>query len=293
MKKKWLFLLSVLAALTLFLTGCRQQSSGDKSKIKIVTSTNIYSDISMQIVGKYGTAIAMLKSPSVDPHDFEPTTQDAKSVAQADLLVANGSGYDSWMQRLAKGNNKKQVISVAQDVMGFSKTSNPHIWYDLKMPVKYVDYLTKKLTKIQPRHKAYFEKNAKLYLKKVARLQKQADQIKPKSDKPVFVSEPVFDYALKATGFKVGDKSFEAAAEEETDPTPESIKTMKKAITSRQIAFFVNNVQVSSSTVNNFVSLAKKHDVPVLEVRETMPSHISYLNWMSQSYKRLAAISQK
>ncbi|MDK7085648.1 hypothetical protein QP360_07455, partial [Gardnerella leopoldii] len=78
-----------------------------------------------------------------------------------------------------------------------------------------------------------------------------------------FVSEPVFDYALKEAGYKVGDKEFEEAIENGTDPSPKMINKMNTDIKEKKIAFFVNNTQASSSTVKSFVKLAKKNDVPV------------------------------
>ena len=42
-------------------------------------------------------------------HDFDPTTADAKKLTKANIIVANGLGYDSWMNKLAKSVNKKPV----------------------------------------------------------------------------------------------------------------------------------------------------------------------------------------
>ena len=68
---------------------------------------------------------------------------------------------------------------------------------------------------------------------------------------------------------------------------------MQMGIKQRKIAFFVNNVQASSSTVNNMVSLAKHSNVPVLDVRETMPNGVSYYQWMKNNYQKLFQIFSK
>nr|MCW1079554.1 ABC transporter substrate-binding protein [Streptococcus anginosus] len=94
-------------------------------------------------------------------------------------------------------------------------------------------------------HSAYYKNNAQKYLKKIAKIQKIANNIKAVK-KPVLVSEPVFDYALIAAGYKIGNPEFEEAVEKETDPSPKIIKHMNKMIATIKIAFFVNNTQVNS-----------------------------------------------
>lgn len=288
MRKVKTICLALLAVLVLALAGCKRQpaASSDQSKIKIVTSTNIYADISRQLVGKYGTVTPLIANGNIDPHDFDPTTDSAKKVARADLVIANGSGYDSWMDHLADSNDKHE-IKVAQEVMHFKSTSNPHIWYDLEMPRKYADFLTKRLIKLQPQHKAYFLARKRRYLAKFKKLDQLA-KTNPGKNRPVFVSEPVSDYALKRLGYRVDNRSFENAIERETDPNPEIVETMKHKISRRQILFFVNNTQASSSVVNTFLRLCHRHHVKVVNVRETKPNGISYADWMTQNYQRLA-----
>ncbi len=266
----------------------KQNSTSQSDKISIVTTTNVYSDIAKNIVGKYGTATAIIDKSSVDPHDFDPTTADAKKVAQANIIVANGLGYDSWMNKLAKSVDKKPVL-VGEDLMGLKSGNNPHIWYNLDMPTKYVDYLVKRLSKLDKKHAAYFKENGEKYLAKIDKI-KQLAQANKGDQKTVFVSEPVFDYALQEAGYKIGDKKFEEAIENGTDPSPKTINEMNNAIKQKKIAFFVNNTQASSSTVNAFVKLAKKNNVPVLNVRETIPNNTTYLAWMKENYQKLADI---
>ena len=287
---KFISIMGLVTLVSLITVGCsnKQNSTSQSDKISIVTTTNVYSDIAKNIVGKYGTATAIIDKSSVDPHDFDPTTADAKKVAQANIIVANGLGYDSWMNKLAKSVDKKPVL-VGEDLMGLKSGDNPHIWYNLDMPTKYVDYLVKRLSKLDKKHAAYFKENGEKYLAKIDKI-KQLAQANKGDQKTVFVSEPVFDYALQEAGYKIGDKKFEEAIENGTDPSPKTINEMNNAIKQKKIAFFVNNTQASSSTVKSFVKLAKKNNVPVLNVRETIPNNTTYLAWMKENYQKLADI---
>ena len=287
---KFISIMGLVTLVSLITVGCsnKQNSTSQSDKISIVTTTNVYSDIAKNIVGKYGTATAIIDKSSVDPHDFDPTTADAKKVAQANIIVANGLGYDSWMNKLAKSVDKKPVL-VGEDLMGLKSGDNPHIWYNLDMPTKYVEYLVKRLSKLDKKHAAYFKENGEKYLAKIDKI-KQLAQANKGDQKPVFVSEPVFDYALQEAGYKIGDKEFEEAIENGTDPSPKTINEMNNSIKQKKIAFFVNNTQASSSTVKSFVKLAKKNNVPVLNVRETIPNNTTYLAWMKENYQKLADI---
>lgn len=291
---KSLFIMGLMGMIMLLASACSNKKGAktNSDKVSIVTTTNVYADIAKNVVGNYGSVQAIIKNSATDPHDFEPTTADAKELTKANIIVANGLGYDTWMNKLASSVSKKPVL-VGEDLMGLKKGDNPHIWYDLDMPTKYVNYLVKRLSKLDKKHAAYFKENGDKYLAKVAKIKQIAKSTDKKNNKPVFVSEPVFDYGLEEAGYKIGDKEFEEAIENGTDPSPKTINKMTNEIKDKKIAFFVNNTQASSSTVKTFVKLAKKNGVPVLNVRETIPNHMTYLDWMRENYQNLANISKK
>nr|WP_181413594.1 zinc ABC transporter substrate-binding protein [Lactobacillus helveticus] len=291
---KSLFIMGLMGMIMLLASACsnKDRAKTKSDKVSIVTTTNVYADIAKNVAGKYGSVQAIIKNSATDPHDFEPTTADAKKLTNANIIVANGLGYDSWMNKLASSVSKKPVL-VGEDLMGLKKVDNPHIWYDLDMPTKYVNYLVKRLSKLDKKHAAYFKENGDKYLAKIAKVKQIAKSADKKNNKPVFVSEPVFDYGLEEAGYKIGDKEFEEAIENGTDPSPKIINKMTNEIKDKKIAFFVNNTQASSSTVTTFVELAKENSLPVLNVRETIPNHMTYLDWMRENYQNLANISKK
>ncbi|RMC44817.1 metal ABC transporter solute-binding protein, Zn/Mn family [Lactobacillus sp. ESL0230] len=289
--KKLFTLTTLLGLIVLTLTACTQTPKKN-TKMTIVTTTNVYADIAKNVVGKYGTAEAIIKNPNSDPHDFEPTTNDAKKLASADIIVANGLGYDSWMNKLASSVDKKPVL-VGEELLGLKKGANPHIWFDLAMPKKYVDDLVQRLSKKDPTHASYYRKNGQAYLAKIKDIQQNVNQLEQHHSKPVYVSEPVFDYALQAGNFKIANQDFEKAIQNNTDPSPATIQQMTAGIKKHKIAFFVVNSQTSSTTVSNFVRLAQKEKIPVLKVRETIPVKTTYLDWMTDNYQSLAKIAKQ
>lgn len=292
--KKTTLLITTLLALVLTLTACstKREANTNNHKVDIVTSTNIYANIAKNVVGKHGEVQAIIKNGDTDPHDFEPTTNSAKEVANANIVISNGLGYDDWMTKLADSNDI-HMTKVGEELMGLKQGDNPHIWYNLDMPKKYVNYIVKRSSKIDPKHASYFRKNGQTYLNKIQSIKQLAAKIDAKHAKPVYVSEPVFDYALKRCHFKIGNPAFEEAVENETDPSAQVVHNMQESIKHKKISFFVNNVQASSSTVNGMVKLANQNQIPVLKVRETMPNGTNYYHWMKNNYQNLFDIFSK
>lgn len=292
--KKTILLITTLLVLVLTLTACstKKEASTNNHKVDIVTSTNIYANIAKNVVGKHGEVQAIIKNGDTDPHDFEPTTNSAKEVANANIVISNGLGYDDWMTKLADSNDI-HMTKVGEELMGLKQGDNPHIWYNLDMPKKYVNYIVKRSSKIDPKHASYFRKNGQTYLNKIQSIKQLAAKIDAKHAKLVYVSEPVFDYALERCHFKIGNPAFEEAVENETDPSAQVVHNMQESIKHKKISFFVNNVQASSSTVNGMVKLANQNQIPVLKVRETMPNGTNYYHWMKNNYQNLFDIFSK
>ena len=292
--KKTILLITTLLALVLTLTACstKREANTNNHKVDIVTSTNIYANIAKNVVGKHGEVQAIIKNGDTDPHDFEPTTNSAKEVANANIVISNGLGYDDWMTKLADSNDI-HMTKVGEELMGLKQGDNPHIWYNLDMPKKYVNYIVKRSSKIDPKHASYFRKNGQTYLNKIQSIKQLAAKIDAKHAKLVYVSEPVFDYALERCHFKIGNPAFEEAVENETDPSAQVVHNMQESIKHKKISFFVNNVQASSSTVNGMVKLANQNQIPVLKVRETMPNGTNYYHWMKNNYQNLFDIFSK
>ncbi|MCI2018067.1 MAG: metal ABC transporter solute-binding protein [Lentilactobacillus buchneri] len=294
---KFVLLAFLIVTLGIVAAGCSSHSSSSNGKIKITATTDFYGEVAKAVAGNKGEVTSVITNPNIDPHDYEPTTKVAKNIVGSKMVIANGIGYDGWMNKLVSSNKKTDYIKVGEDLMGKKDGDNPHLWYNPKTMPKLANKIATKLGKIQPKNKQYFKKNAQKYIASLKPVEKKITQLKQVSakskNKDVYVSEPVFDYALDAMGFKVGDSQFENDTEKDVDPSPKTIKAMQDGIKGRQIAFFVYNSQVDDKTVNNLVALAHKNKVPVLKVTETLPANKNYKSWMLSQYNSLLKILEK
>lgn len=91
-----------IATLALGVTACAggsEDSAADGDKIKLVASTSIWGSIAEDITeGRDDVEVTtILSSKDDDPHEYEATARDIAAVKDADIVVANGAGYDNWL----------------------------------------------------------------------------------------------------------------------------------------------------------------------------------------------------
>ena len=210
----------------LILGGCANQSKKSSSdKLNVVSTLDFYGETAKAVLGKNGTVTSLIDNPNIDPHDFEATTKTAKQTANADVIIRNGAGYDDWIKKLSD----KKSISAAR-LMNVKDGQNEHLWYNPETMSRLADELVNVFSKKMPSKKAEFKQNAAAYKKKVARLNSELEKIRAERiEKPVAVSEPVFDYSLEKMGYKVADAHFAKAVEEESDPSYTDIKNLQSS----------------------------------------------------------------
>lgn len=281
----------VLIAIVGFATVKGASPKKNTDNITIVASTDFYAEIAQTVVGNHGKATAIIKSANVSPEDYEPTTTVAKKVSGADIALANGLGYDSWLNKLAKTSQKTQLIRIGENVLNEKAGINPHLWNNPDTMTKTAQYLADTLSKKDPTHKKDYQANAKKYIASLKPVTALINDLKKDAhNQSVAQTEPVFEYMLTALGYKVMDTDFSEAIEEGNDPSPATLTNLKSAITNHKIAFLVNNKQTTSATVSNLVSLAKENDVPVINVTETIPDGENYVTWKLSELKQIQKI---
>ncbi|MFT9469845.1 metal ABC transporter solute-binding protein [Leuconostoc pseudomesenteroides] len=295
--KKVIVLLATIMIIVMGFALIKGQHPSSKNsthrQITIVASTDFYAELAQAVVGSHGKATAIIKNQNISPEDYEPTTAVAKQVSQADIALANGLGYDTWLNKLAKASDQAKLIRVGETVLKQKTGSNPHLWNNPETMIKTAQYLAKQLGKEDPAHKDDFQKNAKKYIASLKPIQSLITQISQDSNgQSVAQTEPVFEYMLKALGYHVMDSDFSEAIEAGNDPSPTTLASLRSAIENHQIAFIVDNKQTSSTTVSNIISLAKTHDIPVVNVTETLPNGENYVSWQLSELQQIAKITK-
>jgi len=123
-------------------------------RVPVVASTNVYGDIVRQIGGPHVSVTSVLSAPDADPHLYEAGTANALAVAHAAVVVQNGLGYDSFMERLERAapSENRRVVTVA-DLIGIrGGDANPHLWYDVPALPRVAAGIERALADADPAH---------------------------------------------------------------------------------------------------------------------------------------------
>jgi zinc/manganese transport system substrate-binding protein len=277
------------AAFALATTGCgtsgNAHAANVRGAINAVGAENEYANVLSQIGGKYVHVSAILENPNTDPHTFEASAQVAQEVSSAQVIVQNGLGYDSWINRIesAAPSSSRKVI-VAQKLLALpDSTPNPHLWYDPQTMPAVARAMAADLSAIQPAHKAYFEANLTKFdnslnpwLNAIARFKAANPHV------TAATTEPVADYLLTAMGVdNLTPFRFQADIMNGVDPSPEDIALENSFFSQHKVAVFAYNQQVTSALTATVRENALRNGVPVVGVYETMPTPgYTYQTWM-------------
>ncbi|WP_285294673.1 metal ABC transporter substrate-binding protein [Aureimonas altamirensis] len=80
--------------------------------VKVVASFSILADMTREIGGDT-VEVQPLVGPDGDAHVFQPSPADTRKIADADLVVMNGLGFEGWMPRLVEASGYKGRTVVA------------------------------------------------------------------------------------------------------------------------------------------------------------------------------------
>ncbi len=155
--------------------------AGAQEKLKVVASFSILADL-VRNVGGARVEVVSLVGPNGDAHVYAPSPSDAKTLAEAKVVVVNGLGFEGWMERLVKASGAKAVLVVASrgvkprklEEHGHSHAeADPHAWQSIANAKLYVGNIRDALAKADPASAQIYETNARDYLAKLDALEAQ------------------------------------------------------------------------------------------------------------------------
>jgi zinc/manganese transport system substrate-binding protein len=250
--------------------------------VKVVAAENFYGDLASQIGGANVAVTSILSNPDDDPHLFEASTETAKALSDAKVIIVNGVDYDPWMEKLInahKAAGRKEILVSA--LVGRKAGDNPHLWYDPASMKAAAKALVTDLIAVDPAHKADYEQGEAKFLASLKPLDdKIATMRKSYSGQPVTASEPVFGYQAGLIGLKVRNEKYALAIMNNAEPTPSEVAAFENDLKGKKVKAMLYNAQASEPAVGKLVQLAKDNGIPVVGVSETEPPNSTYQDWM-------------
>jgi zinc/manganese transport system substrate-binding protein len=275
-----LIILFLLSACTVPTNGNASPSAG---VISVVAAEDFYGSIARQIGGEHVNVTSILSDPNVDPHSYEPAVKDATSVAKAKLVIANGGGYDSWIDKLlsSSASNDRTVIKVF-DIAQVKLEDNEHVWYSIENAGTAAQGITDNLKKLDTAHAASYDSNLATFKQSLQQIQTKIADMKAKyAGTPVALTETIFMYQAGPLDLKVlTPPAFQQAVTEGEDPPASAIAEAETQIKEKQVKILIYNQQNDNTITARLRESAKSLNIPIVTITETMPKGKTYQTWM-------------
>jgi zinc/manganese transport system substrate-binding protein len=283
-----------LIALLLVVSGCASSTAfTDSGRLRVVAAENFWGSIAAQLGGNRVQVESLIHNPATDPHDYEPTAADARTLAEAQLAIENGVGYDPWASKLIDANpvDGRHVIDVG-DVVGVKSSGNPHRWYSPGDVQKVIDAITAEYKRLDPSHAGYYDRQRSAFRSRaLAAYNSLIARIRGRyAGVPVGASESIFAPLAQSLGLRLlTPANFLDAVSEGTDPAASAKSEADDQIARGQIRVWVYNSQNATPDVQRLTSEARASGIPVTTVTETLtPASATFEQWQSRQLGALA-----
>lgn len=283
-----------IATLALGVTSCAGgsgDSPADGDKIKLVASTSIWGSIAEDITeGRDDVEVTtILSSKDDDPHEYEATARDIAAVKDADIVVANGAGYDNWLtDNVEEGTPLVTAQPLAEahhhghegHDHGHDAT-NPHVWFDLDVVSEFEKNLSAELHKLN----SDIPESDEDVSKKTDELKQRIEKL---SGKNVILTESVAAELVDDSELKdITPEGFAHSVNNESEPSAADLAATRQLITDKKADILITNEQSETPAAEQLTNAAKEADIKVVNVNETPDEGQDYFEYADALIKQL------
>ena len=309
------------ASLVVALAACAAPAPSERDDtLRIVASTNVYGDIAATIAGDDATVTSIITSAAQDPHSFEASAQDRLAVADADLVVRNGGGYDAFIDTLIDAAGGADLVVLdAVEISGLAPDEgdehaeeeaaedehaeeeghdghshiegfNEHVWYSFEAMDALAAELAEQLGDLDPANAAAFTANYEAFSADLAALEERAHELHELLEGTgIALTEPVPAYLLAELGLdNLTPDAFSEAIEEDADVPPLALDETLALVADGRVALLAYNAQTAGPETERVRRAAEAAGVPVVDFTETLPDGADYVSWMTDNIDAVA-----
>jgi zinc transport system substrate-binding protein len=158
-----------------------------EKKLKVLTTFLPAYCFAANVAGEYATVENLLPG-GVSLHDFQLTPAELRKIANADLVLVNGLGMETFLDRVfagaAPGTKEKVIVLSAgleprlisephqhdREEPGHHHGHDPHIWLDATLAMHCVTNVLQAFRKADPANASGYNKKAEEYLRRLVEL---------------------------------------------------------------------------------------------------------------------------
>ena len=191
----------IIAALLLTACGGEQKKA---QRLKIVTSFYpIYISTLNVVDGVDNIEVINLTNKRVGClHDYQLTTENMKTLANANVLIVNGGGMEEFLDKVRSENPKLKIIDASKDAniewLTEEEGINSHVWMNIRYNIEEVHQIAEQLAAIDPEHASNYNTNARLYEEKLLHLESEMQTlVKDLQTRDIVTFHEAFPYFAK------------------------------------------------------------------------------------------------
>lgn len=297
-------ILSFTAALALAgaaLTGCSSDTdtadtagtagTADSGSGDIVATTTVWADVASAVTGKDVPSI--ISGDKIDPHHYEPSAADLAKVREAEVLVANGGGYDASLYTVAEQDRIIHAVPLLSEAEAKEHNhDHDHEGHDHDHAHDHAhDH-----GDIDDFEHAWFSPSkVKEVADAVARrtggdagdVDKRMDAISEHLGELPHVhaamTEPIAAPLLWGTEVHdITPEGYMASAINESEPSVQDVAAFIEEIDAGHIDFLIVNTQSTNNATEQLEKAARAAGVPIVEIRETPPEGMNFLDYFER-----------
>jgi ABC-type Zn uptake system ZnuABC Zn-binding protein ZnuA len=209
-------LIIIFASFLLVACQAGEKQSTDNSSIHVLAVESFLADIAQNVAGD-AFVVDTLIPVGVDPHGFEITPQDLVKIQNADILIINGCGFESWIQdSLSNVISGKIVIESckglvpripgANEISGNPGLPDPHYWLDPVQVIQYVKNIRDGFISFNPEQKELYTTNSEKYINQLEELDRWIEKsvaFIPLDQRKIITNHESFGYFADRYHFQI------------------------------------------------------------------------------------------
>jgi zinc/manganese transport system substrate-binding protein len=224
-----------------------------QNKLRTVATFSILGNLTAEVAGDLAD-VAVLVGADIDAHTYQPRPADARSLAEARVLVSNGLGFEGWIDRLAKAapfKGRAIVATAGVPTLEAAPTPghnhahgpDPHCWQDVGRVRQYVANIAMGLAEADPANAAHYRDRAEAFDRRLADLDtwvKQEIAKVPAEKRKAITGHDSFRYFAAAYGVQFkSPRGYNTGSE----PSAKDVAVLIRQVREQGIkALFVENM---------------------------------------------------
>lgn len=161
-----------------------------EQRLRVVATTSLVAD-PIHVVGGENVDLTVLLPPDADPHAFQPSPQDLRSIAEAHVVLVNGLGLEeAFLDDLHQAAPNVPFVSISEGVQALEfglgleggeslsgedggeahAGEDPHAWFNPRHVMTWTENASRALSRLDPVHAADYQARAHDYVEQLAEL---------------------------------------------------------------------------------------------------------------------------